>query len=78
MKSTTDEQAEDGGGEFISCEAKEQGERLCAASLDKLVDLCAEEFGKVVVARYSVYLRFKVIIVCKFIVYFHTWLCIQS
>lgn len=56
MKSTTDEQAEDGGGEFISCEAKEQGERLCAASLDKLVDLCAEEFGKVVVADAIVFI----------------------
>lgn len=49
MMSTADDQDEDSvnHGDFITGD-EQQGWRLHAASLDRLVDFCAEEFGKAV------------------------------
>lgn len=51
MKPTTGEHKFNGGddADFVMSE-EDNGNRLLAASLDKLVDFCVEEFGKILVS----------------------------
>ena len=58
MQSTNDVESDKRSSrndDFNTCEEEQLGEResLRAASLDKLVDYCAEEFGKLLVSSAS-------------------------
>ena len=43
-------------GDFINCEDNQSQPRVRVASLEKLVDYCAEEFSKLHVASTSIFL----------------------
>lgn len=75
MKPTTGEHKLNGGddADFVMSE-EENGNRLLAASLDKLVDFCVEEFGKILVSLIFLY-RYKFIVFCKSLFTFHSPMC---
>lgn len=54
MDSMNDEE----DGDFINCEDNQSQPRVRVASLEKLVDYCAEEFSKLHVASTSIFFLF--------------------
>lgn len=74
MKSTNhDDNDENDGGDFD----EEQALHPRAASVEKLVDFCAEEFGKSC-SNFPIYVRSKFIIVCTFCCLLFTAECVRT